>query len=691
MKPLRRMLRRENGQALPMALVLMVVGVMVTTVILTLTTTNLKTTQVMDQKTRDIYAADAGIDDGLWKVRYNYLPSPLLGSWVETTYATYEENPYTYIVHDSDNPDNTVPINDRDVEVAIKPIWLLDGLEEIPTLQGRTPTDHLLTYGTIIDNGVYEISILQDGSLDPLEIQRIGCWLPPGFEYTTGSSNLEQGSGQPYYCIPVRSSYRGGWAITWDFAGIDYDDLPAQGNKKIVTFQFTPGDSDLTDAFSWTRTSRDDVKLSWDTSKRTFEITSIAPSDSEKQTTIVSHSIKKEFQALGGSISGDYQATGNTLIRDTNRNGERDRLYKETWTNIPPTTDPPTDPIPEDASVEKIFLYWSGWKCLPWDPTEAELNNLPVVKHVNEVALKVKVGANEMPRTRITAAEYQVERNTDSDDPHGWSYACFADITSTVTDYFKDQGVPFYGNATYTVGHWDISTTKINATYRYKLCNWKESHPSSECTSPPTIYYAQYPLGSPRTGSHWVYSWPSGGHWEDYTYEDEGDEDNWAYVGWSVVIIYSSPSTAGHHLYIFDEFMYCDHYQTLEFTIRGFLAPQDVENDPNAARLTCFVGEGDDTWTGDNLFLNDYRLNHDTINPINNVWNARSNVLGGADTDSGIDIDMFTAGGGTVIQAGATEATIDMPTGIDIWSLVYMILSFRSEITTGGVIDYSIK
>jgi hypothetical protein len=656
-----------------MALILLFLGAAVIIPTLYFTTTNLKATEVVDQKTRDIYAADAGIDDGLWKVRYEYLPDSLVGEWDETT---YEQDPYTYVMHDSDDPGDTVPINDRNVEVEIKPLWVLEGLEEPSLQQGRTPDpdDRLLTYGNLTDDGVYKISIYQDGSLDPLEIQRIGCWLPPGFEYVAESSNLEQGYGQPYYCTPEISSHNGGLAITWDYAGIDYADLPHDGSKRIVTFEFTPNE-DPTDAFSWTRTSRNDVHLSWDTSKKIFEIASTAPSGSEKQTTIVSHSVKKEFQALSGAIAGDYQATGNTLMRDHNNDSlhKRERLYNKTSATI--TT------IPNDATVEKIFLYWSGWKCKPWrawNLTNTQLNALPAQKNVHKVKLNVKVGTVEMPSTTVvTATETQVMRNGTSSSQHGWSYACFADITDLVTNYFDGHGVPFYGNAQYTVGHWDVSSTYYASTYRYWLYDWKDSHSSETHT-----YYTRYPLGSPKNGNQ------SDTIGTSY-YEDSGAEDEWSYSAWSVVVIYSSPSTAGHHLYVFDQFLYCDNNQTLNFTIKGFLAPDDVAEDPNAARMTCFVGEGDSNYTGDYFKVNGFSRS-DTYNPANNVWNSRSNVLGGTPTDNGIDIDMFTAGNG-IIQPGATEASISMPTGTDSWNLIYIILSFSSEITTGGVIDYSIR
>ena len=116
-----------------------------------------------------------------------------------------------------------------------------------------------------------------------------------------------------------------------------------------------------------------------------------------------------------------------------------------------------------------------------------------------------------------------------------------------------------------------------------------------------------------------------------------------------------------------------------------------MATDPNAARMTCFVGEGDWEWDdGDNLFLNGYQLNNDATNPDDNVWNSRSNVLGSTGNDDGIDIDTFNAGY-PIIEPDQTEATLHMPTNTDVWNLVYIMLSFRSKIITGGVIDYSIK
>jgi len=673
---IRRALRKEAGQALPMALVLLFVGVLIIIPVLSLSTTNLKATQESDQRNRDIYAADAGIEDGLWKVGHNDLPESMLGEWDEDTY----NQTHDYVMYDSADPEDIVTVNDRNVDVGITPIWVLDDLEDIPSQQGRTPDDRLITYGTLISDSVYEIVIFYDGSLGTVLIERIGIWLPPGFNYVWGSSNLEQGTGHPYHCIPLIEDHNGGKSVTWNYAGINYNDLPPSGNRRIVTFEFTP-EEDFRETFCWTRTNNNTVKLAWDTSKKIYEIESAAPAASETQTTIVAHSVRREFQALGGALAGDYQSTGNTVMRDHDNDysNKRERLYRETAATIRSKTEDPTYGIPNDATVERVFLYWSGWKCKPWrawNLTDTQLQALPEQKGVNKVALKVTVGGVTMPNTIITASDKQALRNGTSYSQHGWSYACFADITDVVASYFEGAEVPFYGYGTYTLGHWDIGASE-NSTYHYRLYNWNESHTSESYTS-----WTRYPLGSPRDGGE-----------TDSTsspyYEDYDDQDEWSYSAWSVVVIYASPSTAGHHLYVFDQFLYCNSYQTLNFTIRGFLAPEDVRYDPNAARMSCFVGEGDSIYSGDSFQINGVSLS-DSYNPVNNVWNSRSNVLGGTPTDNGIDIDSFSVQYPT-IEPGDTEAQIRIPSGVDIWNLVYMILSFRSEITTGGTIDYTIR
>jgi hypothetical protein len=68
MKLLKNILRNEGGQALPMALILLVLGGLIIVPMLHFMTTNLNTNRVIETKTAGIYGADAGIQDALWKL-----------------------------------------------------------------------------------------------------------------------------------------------------------------------------------------------------------------------------------------------------------------------------------------------------------------------------------------------------------------------------------------------------------------------------------------------------------------------------------------------------------------------------------------------------------------------------------------------------------------------------------------------
>ena len=652
-----------------MALVMVLLGGFFIIPSLSLMSTGLNINREVEHRVLELYAADAGIEDGLWRIQNDELPDWLQGTWGN---AAYTEDPYIPDPGDGFGlPDPIPDINDRSVEVSIEPIWVLAGLEELKG-NGNEPHDELVTVGHRTgesDNGtkgVYQIGVIYDGSVGNLKLDRVGCWLPAGFEYVDGSSNLEQDSGEPYYCVPTTFAHNGGTAITWDFSpAVNYNQLPADGNQMVVTFEFTPNQN-IQGSFSWTRTNRNDIYLSWDVAMKIYKITSTATSDSGKNSIITAYTSKKEFRMLGAALTGDYEAAGNTLMRDHDSEGvgKRERLYDSTTATIAG--------IPDDATIVKVFLYWSGWKCKPWDAGELdtpELLALPGDASVDQVMLNIKPeGGAWSGEETITGNAPQVLSNGDS---HGWSYAYRVDVTDTV---LNAVGEGFTGNGQYMVGHDD--TNSSHHSYPYALYGWTDNH-----TGESIVTYAKYPLGSPMNG----------GGTDTGDDEAEGFQDEWAYAAWSVVVVYTSPSVTGHYLHIDDDFHYVDNDDTLIIPIEGFLAPQDVISDPEAARITCFVGEGDDLYAGDSLQVNGFYLS-DVYNPWNNVWNSVSNASGEEASVDGVDIDTYAvAGSSGIISPGDIEAEVTLDTGDDSWNLVYIILSFRNQTTMGGYMSYIIE
>jgi hypothetical protein len=167
-----------------------------------------------------------------------------------------------------------------------------------------------------------------------------------------------------------------------------------------------------------------------------------------------------------------------------------------------------------------------------------------------------------------------------------------------------------------------------------------------------------------------------------------------AYAGWSLVIVYTSPDTLGHQLYLYDQFRKSnnDGNGLLSFPMGGFLVPERIQSETlaaDAAKVTAFVLEGDEYYSGDYLALNGTKLwDGTTGSSLNNVWNDRSLGLNA----DGVDIDTFhVPWSSNLLHTGDTSANIDIHTDIDIWELAYIIISFRSEVTVGGSLSFLIE
>ncbi len=662
---------------LGVVLMLVIIGGLLLPILLYFMNTASMAGQIVERKTKEYYSANSGIEAAQWRIKTNgKLPTWLDdASWGESVYGRAYEN---YTLSSAD------PINDNSVYYLIGAKWVLENLETPNLTQQRNPATNIVMAGSYQGNGSssgrakYEIILMYDGTVGPLSIKRIGCWLPAGFEYVPGSSSLEKTyyPAKPYYCVPQVTPFRGGHTIIWDYTTpISYDLFDPPGSQRKITFEYTPNQVSQGE-FCWVKTNNTTGLnyLAWNTDLKVFEVKSTATSPTGQTTSVTAYTTKKEFQKFGASMEGDYYALGNTLMRNSDpyNDNSRDRLYKETWSTA--------GGIPANASVEKILLYWSGWKCKPWDVrgySQSQLDALPLSKNVHKVKLTIEASGAPVFSTIVTASQKQGA--SDVEDPggpaHGWSYSCIADVTDTVMNYF--HGTSFVGNGKYTVGHWDTRSS-YSSTYRYRLYTWKDSHSSEVYNN-----YTRYPLGSPMDGNE-----------RSSGYENDGDEDEWAYSAWSIIVIYTSPTTKGHQIYIFDDFNYVTRNVTLPISISGFLTP-DLAPGEEAARYTHFVGEGDeyDPWSHnytDSVSVNGYDLS-DADNPANDVCNSKSRIppVTGTLID-GIDIDTFSIANG-IVQPNDTEAQVNFETGTEVLNVVYVILSFRSNISTGGILIYDLQ
>ena len=213
---MKRAIRGQKGQVLTLVLILLVLGGLILAPLLGLMTTGLMSGQVYENKMYEYYAADAGIEDALWRlVNEDWLPfyrlDQLRGDLV----------------------------NGKEVAVAIESVWLLEGLEGLEGLSDlglpsdqpqpgddNYANDHWAVTGAInIENTAnYIIDITTDEpDAENATVSHVGVWLPPGYGYVEGSTEINGvgiGGGNDLVADPVPPegiSYKDGTLLIWQF------------------------------------------------------------------------------------------------------------------------------------------------------------------------------------------------------------------------------------------------------------------------------------------------------------------------------------------------------------------------------------------------------------------------------------------------------------------------------------------
>ena len=757
-----------------------------------------------------LYAADAGVEDAIWKIKYGIVTLNNPVAYHPYDYGTV----WSYPVSEQ--------INLQDVTVSVKNVWIPQNIP-VPTdpayASNLITTGKLIVAGSVSGASTYQIKIsyYKGGTDAPLEIQTLGVWLPPGFTYVTDSSNLESNDTKSYFPLSTNLvPHSGGQAVIWTFnpgtlfagseeipikdpfPGVDPTDVPM---TSTISFSFDsqqPGA--IPNAISWVTTAGvSDVPFAWDADTQIFHINSTAGS-----TQAEAYIAKNELRQLQSSIAGDYYATGNSVLSDTDNDHRR-----ETWRNPSSATVAEAN-IPADADVAAAYLYWTGWKndnsvievsplnpdtCnnftnwtagSAWDDTTT-YNSSQVFRGYTygrtnpDVKLTLKNSLNMNPyssgKVFISWNQYESGHlsstdgldfafSTDGgstwssriiafrDDNPTSSYSyeipaqyltsnnfkiqfylvgfsssnryCYIDniemkvmladtaVIFQIDDgtgakqvYFDEDGHPQQGTQELTATRTQVVQNFSGTTlHGYSYSAFRDvtdlvRNYSQAPTSPDTNY--------PGYGTYWV-----GGIYAD-TLGTSGQEDEWAYACWSLVIIYTSPQTQGHQLYLYDKFTYSNQDTVngvnVDFdgdglpggTISGFIVPHLIAGEVNAGKLTAFVGEGDVWYPGDYVAVNGVRLwdgtstsNNSKSNP-NNGFNSTSMGLG---TYDGIDIDtlgidppngQYITWNSNILKEGDTSAQVDLVTHQDVWNVVYIIISFRSEVSTGGSLTYLIK
>jgi hypothetical protein len=360
---MKRLARDEKGQALMLTLLLLLIGSLIVTPVLGLMGTGVKSGRVYEQKDNEIYAADAGVEDAMWRIR-NDTMDDLLGAAGYSPYDYSTTYPYPYNLF----------INGENVTVSIQNVWIpKDIATPSPSAANKTIEDEKLMIVGYPDAAAstYDIKIAYYwGSSNSLYVKTIGIWLASGFEYTeySGSCSLQ---GQTFYRAPTVSLYKGGCAVVWNFASpyplLSSFPLGTSGNPLVKTFWFkyTGPEGQIPELVaSWIDTTGvpgTTYSCSWDDSIRLYKIVSRAGGVHGIE--IDAYGAKTKFRKLKTAISGDYFGTGNSLITgmEDPYNNIHYLLHRSTSATVATNDIDDTLGIPSDATIDAAYLYWTGW------------------------------------------------------------------------------------------------------------------------------------------------------------------------------------------------------------------------------------------------------------------------------------------------------------------------------------------
>lgn len=236
---------REDGLALPAVLAMLAVGSLLIVPSLNYVATNLKASEKVEEHLKGVLAAEAGIEDALWRVK-NDTPTSF---------------PYSYQISD---------INGMTVDVVIEEVSSISGEEVNP------PAGHvdwlILTKVVTYDSGIYNytFSINNNGSGN-VKVEKILIDFPPELDYEAGSTGGNITADDP----PPNGSPITGITLIWEMS----PPLPAipEGETRDHTFRLSgpPGMAGV-EGHAFVQASRGDVSTVSDADSHPFWITAQA-------------------------------------------------------------------------------------------------------------------------------------------------------------------------------------------------------------------------------------------------------------------------------------------------------------------------------------------------------------------------------------------------------------------------------
>jgi hypothetical protein len=280
-------IRNEKGYLLITVLILLVVGGLILTPLLGLMSTGLLAGRVYEKKMQEYYAADAGIEDALWKIQ-----------------------------HDIDIPTDgyNLTVNDKYVWVTVDGFNTLQFLIDMLDLdkERNWVASGWVIIGKIPEPGKAEITISWNGSGNAF-LENVGIWMDRTCSYVE-EQVIPDGDVRTNTTYTFEEkAYSGGTAFIWAWPdkGPKFDKDRLTG---VLTFAFDP-EVQPERSIAFTYMVRQNVGLSYDATFEESTITATAISDTgtatadiDSQTIVVANVVRSgcdvfEIEVLNWNIS----------------------------------------------------------------------------------------------------------------------------------------------------------------------------------------------------------------------------------------------------------------------------------------------------------------------------------------------------------------------------------------------------
>jgi hypothetical protein len=257
---LKQIVSSEKGQALPIVLGLLVLGGLTIASGLSYTATSLKSSRLLEEDVRGIYAADAGMEDALWSLAKGMPLDPPLSEYINQMLVIRQaENKGTYTLY---------------LGELIEPGEHSDYLE----------VDGEIVWDEEAEAYKYTITVTwQPESGTPvIHLEEIGARLPLDYSYQPWSAasfedNLS--TDEPEETLDALGAYM----LNWEFGS----PRPSVSENESVRTQifYITGEGSQSGTYAWVVASRDDIGAAGEITGTSYKITTTAQHPENGETT----------------------------------------------------------------------------------------------------------------------------------------------------------------------------------------------------------------------------------------------------------------------------------------------------------------------------------------------------------------------------------------------------------------------